>query len=419
MSSLPRRVAHLLCLLLIVAVPGSAGAQKPVVAAASDLSFALTEISERFTKETGQQVELVFGSSGTLTRQIRDGAPFDLFLSADESFVEQLASAGLTRDGGALYAIGRIALFAPTGSPMRPDEGLAGLGRLLAAGKVTRFAIANPQHAPYGRAAEAALRKAGLWADLQPQLVLGDNVSQAAQFATTGDAVGGIIAHSHRPRSDLGGSRHLRVDPGHRPSALAPAHGGAQASGTGRGPLLRVPPGCVGTRDPAALRLRASAVGAMDWSAARVSVALGLTTVGLLLPAGIWAGHALARRHFRGKAIVEAAVAIPLILPPTVLGFYLLHAFSTGSALGAAFQQVMGHALAFSFPGLVLASAVANIPFVVQPIQRAFESVPADVREAAACCGLTPMAALRANRGAPGVARDPHGGDPRLRAHAG
>ena len=128
----------------------------------------------------------------------------------------------------------------------------------------------------------------------------------------------------------------------------------------------------------------------MDWSAAGVSVALGLTTVGLLLPAGIWAGHALARRHFRGKAIVEAAVAIPLILPPTVLGFYLLHTFSTGSALGAAFLQVTGHALAFSFPGLVLASAIANIPFVVQPIQRAFESVPADVREAAACCGLTP-----------------------------
>ena len=197
MSSLPRRVAHLLCLLLIVAAPAAAGAQKPVVAAASDLGFALTEVADRFAKDTGQQVELVFGSSGTLARQIRDGAPFDLFLSADESFVEQLASAGLTRDGGALYAIGRIVLFAPTGSPMRPDEGLAGLGRLLKAGKVTRFAIANPQHAPYGRAAEAALRKAGVWADLQPKLVLGDNVAQAAQFATTGDVVGGIIAHSH------------------------------------------------------------------------------------------------------------------------------------------------------------------------------------------------------------------------------
>src|SRR6187431_2573308 len=92
MPSLPRRVVQLLCLLLIVAVPGSAGAQKPIVAAASDLSFALIEISEGFTRETGQQVELVFGSSGTLARQISDGAPFELFLSADESFVQQLAT---------------------------------------------------------------------------------------------------------------------------------------------------------------------------------------------------------------------------------------------------------------------------------------------------------------------------------------
>lgn len=195
MTSLLRHGARLLCLLLVVAVSESF-AQRPVVAAASDLSFALTEISERFTRETGQQVELVFGSSGTLARQVRDGAPFDVFLSADESFVEQLASAGLTRDRGALYAVGRIVLFAPAGSPIRPDEGLAGLRRLVAAGKITRFAIANPQHAPYGRAAEAALRKAGVWADLQPRLVLGDNVSQAAQFATTGDAAGGVIAYS-------------------------------------------------------------------------------------------------------------------------------------------------------------------------------------------------------------------------------
>jgi len=196
MASLLRRAAHVLCLLLVVAVPESAVAQKPVVAAASDLSFALADVADRFTRETGQHVELVFGSSGTLTRQIQDGAPFDLFLSADESFVEHLASAGLTRDGGTLYAVGRIVLFAPAGSPLRPDEGLASVRRLLTAGKVTRFAIANPQHAPYGRAAEAALRKAGLWADLQPRLVLGDNVSQAAQFATTGNAVGGIIAYS-------------------------------------------------------------------------------------------------------------------------------------------------------------------------------------------------------------------------------
>jgi molybdate transport system permease protein len=128
----------------------------------------------------------------------------------------------------------------------------------------------------------------------------------------------------------------------------------------------------------------------MDWSAFRVSLLLGLATVALLLPPGVWAGHRLATRQFRGKALVEALVAIPLILPPTVLGFYLLVTFSARSPLGAAFEQVAGQALAFSFAGLVAASAIANIPFVVQPIQRAFENVPADVREAAACCGMTP-----------------------------
>jgi molybdate transport system substrate-binding protein len=183
--------------LLVVAYPGSAVSQRgPIVAAASDLNFALIEIAEQFGREQGQRVELVFGSSGTLTRQVRDGAPFELFLSADEALIEELAAAGLTRDAGALYAIGRIVLFAPTRSPLVPSEGLDGLARLLASGRVTRFAIANPEHAPYGRAAEAALRKRGIWNDLQPRLVLGDNVSQAAQFATTGSAVGGIIAYS-------------------------------------------------------------------------------------------------------------------------------------------------------------------------------------------------------------------------------
>jgi molybdate transport system permease protein len=128
----------------------------------------------------------------------------------------------------------------------------------------------------------------------------------------------------------------------------------------------------------------------MDWTALRVSLSLGLWTVALLLPAGVWAGHQLATLRFRGKPILEALVAIPLILPPTVLGFYLLTLFSPRSPLGAAFEIVVGHTLAFSFPGLVVASAIVNIPFVVQPVQRAFEGVPVEIREAAACCGLPP-----------------------------
>ena len=128
----------------------------------------------------------------------------------------------------------------------------------------------------------------------------------------------------------------------------------------------------------------------MDWTALGVSLRLGAGTVALLLPPGIWLGRLLAVREFRGKLLVEALVTVPLVLPPTVLGFYLLVTFGSRSPVGEAFQAIAGQPLAFSFEGLLLASAIANIPFVVQPIQRGFESIPPDVRDAAQCCGLTP-----------------------------
>ena len=168
----------------------------PRVAAASSLNFALTDVAERYTRDTGARVDLVFGASGTLTRQIQDGAPFDLFLAADEEFPARLATAGLSRDAGVVYAIGRVVLFAPTGSPLQVDARLEGLARLMNAGGAPRFAMANPEVAPYGRAAEAVLRRHGLWDRLRPSLVLGDTIAQAAQFATTGNAVGGLVAYS-------------------------------------------------------------------------------------------------------------------------------------------------------------------------------------------------------------------------------
>jgi molybdate transport system substrate-binding protein len=168
----------------------------PVVAAAANLNFALTEIADQFARDRGTRVELVFGASGTLTRQIQDGAPFELFLSADEELPNRLSAAGLTRDTGVVYAVGRLVVFSPKGSPLPVDGRLDGLRRLLQAGGVTRFAIANPDVAPYGKAAEAVLRKRGLWDAIRPQLVLGDTIAQAAQFATTGNAMGGLLAHS-------------------------------------------------------------------------------------------------------------------------------------------------------------------------------------------------------------------------------
>ena len=128
----------------------------------------------------------------------------------------------------------------------------------------------------------------------------------------------------------------------------------------------------------------------MDWTALRVSLWLGAGTIAILLPVGIWIGRLLAVHQFRGKLLVEALVTVPLVLPPTVLGFYLLVTFGARSPLGQVFQALVGQSLPFSFEGLLLASAIANIPFVIQPIQRGFEAIPDDVRDAAACCGLTP-----------------------------
>lgn len=186
----------LLGLSLALLLPILAEADTPVVAAAADLKFALEEVSARFEADTGKRLKLVFGSSGNFYRQISEGAPFQLYLAADESYVEQLAAAGKTLDEGALYAMGRIVLAVPHGSVLKADAELAGLRAALAAGKIGKFAIANPEHAPYGRRAEEALRHAGLWDALQGKLVLGENVAQAAQFATSGNAQGGIVAYS-------------------------------------------------------------------------------------------------------------------------------------------------------------------------------------------------------------------------------
>jgi molybdate transport system substrate-binding protein len=168
----------------------------PVIAAASDLKFALDEVLAAFLHDTDIAVRVTYGSSGNFARQIAQGAPYDLFLSADETYVLQLANRGLTRGGGVPYAIGRIVVYAANDSPLVPDPALAHLAQRLRDGSSGRISIANPEHAPYGRAAEQALRALGLWDSVAPRLVLGENVAQAAQFAASGNADGGIIAYS-------------------------------------------------------------------------------------------------------------------------------------------------------------------------------------------------------------------------------
>ena len=215
--------------------------QTPTVAAASDLRFVLEDIARRFT-EHGQPVTLVFGASGTLTRQIRDGAPFELFLAADEAFPAQL-TARRTDPRRAAWSTPSAGWRSshPPGSPLSPDPQLRDLSRLTDAGGVTRFAIANPDVAPYGRAAEAVLRKRG---PVGPRCARGWSSATASRrrrsFATTGNAVGGLVAYSLVLASRVRRARHPGADSRPRPSAAAPAHGAAEARRRGGDGVLRV-----------------------------------------------------------------------------------------------------------------------------------------------------------------------------------
>ncbi len=170
------------------------------VLAASDLKFALARVVAPFEKQTGVKVELNFGSSGNFARQIMQGLPADIFMSADEDWAFKVADAGLTLGGtadrGVVYAQGRLALIVPSASPIALDAQLRGVQNQWAQQGVHKFAMANPNLAPYGRAAQQALQKLGLWTLLQPHLVVGENMAQATQFVTTGAAQAGITALS-------------------------------------------------------------------------------------------------------------------------------------------------------------------------------------------------------------------------------
>jgi len=133
----------------------------------------------------------------------------------------------------------------------------------------------------------------------------------------------------------------------------------------------------------------------VDWTALILSLELAAATMVVLLPIGVWAGRKLAWSRFRGKALVEASLALPLVLPPTVLGFYLLVAMGGATPLGRWYESLFGHQLTFSFQGLLVASLIFNLPFAVQPMQRAFEAIAPEVREAALCCGMSRLRLLR------------------------
>ena len=187
-------MANRLLLPLLLFLASSLGvAQEITVAAAADLQFAFQDVAARFEKSTGHGVKLTFGSSGNFFSQIQNGAPFDVFCSADVDYPRKLEAADLTEPGTLYwYATGKIVVWALRGSKLDLSRGV----RALLDPSVAKIAIANPQHAPYGRAAVAALQHEGIYDQVSPKFVIGENISQTASFVASGSADVGIIALS-------------------------------------------------------------------------------------------------------------------------------------------------------------------------------------------------------------------------------
>lgn len=184
----------LVSLALMAIFPAALRAEEITVAAAADLKFAMQEMAAKFQKQSGHKVTVTYGSSGNFFSQIQNGAPFDLFFSADIDYPRKLEAAGLGEPGTLYsYAIGRIVIWMPADSRLKLEE----LGwKTLLDPAVQKIAIANPKHAPYGRAAVAALQKAGIYEKVEAKLVYGENIAQAAQFVQSGNAQAGILALS-------------------------------------------------------------------------------------------------------------------------------------------------------------------------------------------------------------------------------
>ena len=187
-------IARMLAIWSTLLVAGVAFAQEQLtIAAAADLQTVMPEIAGRFEKQTGTRINFSFGSSGNFFTQIQNGAPFDLFFSADIEYPTKLEAAGLAVPGSLYqYATGKIVLWTAKNSRIDLNRGLS----VVADPSVKKLAIANPAHAPYGRAAQTALEKAGLWNKVSAKLVLGENISQTAQFVQSGNADAGILALS-------------------------------------------------------------------------------------------------------------------------------------------------------------------------------------------------------------------------------
>ncbi len=193
-----RTMMWFLCWAWLTAIaPAMAGTKPLRIAAASDLQYVLPVLIHTFEQQSGYQVSSSFAASGNLVSQIRHGAPYDIFMSANAAYIRVLKQAGLTRGAAIAYGSGSLALFVPQGSPIKLDKGLSGLRSAIEQHQVNKIVIANPMHAPYGQATQVYLQRVGLWNPVAPLLLRAENAAQVVQFTLISGVDAGFIPYGH------------------------------------------------------------------------------------------------------------------------------------------------------------------------------------------------------------------------------
>lgn len=368
------------------------------VAVASNFLETAKALKENFEEESEHELIFSAGSSGKHFAQIVNGAPFDVFLAADVERPKQLEASGRGVEGSRFtYAVGEIVLWSPDEDLVDPE------GAILRGDDFQYLALANPRLAPYGKAAQQILENKKLWEPLSSKIVQGENISQTFQFISSRNAQLGFVSLSQilQPGQSIQGS-YASFDP----KSYDPIEQQAVqlTDKTGAREFLEFLQskeaqaviqsyGYSTTMDVQSYEPSAkvhNGLKSSNWSAVWLTFRLALISTVILLILGTPLAWWLATTRFRYKSAIEAAVALPIILPPTVLGFYLLIALGPSGPIGRLLDVIGVSPIVFTFTGLVVGSIIYSLPFVVQPLQAAMSAIGQGPREVAATLRASP-----------------------------
>ncbi len=367
------------------------------VSAAASLKYVFQKIERDFEKTHPEhQITLNVGSSGILQRQIENGAPVDVFVSARPRLVDDLERRGLVQPSlRYLMARNRLVLITPLTTTIRSlselDENFEG-----------RFAIGNPRHVPAGYYAREALESLGFWRNLSTEMIFGENVLQVLNYVAVGEVDAGLVYRTDvaqvrgrvklvvevpsasYPPIDyviaiLGASRNLEVAKKFVGFVLSP-RGQTILAQTGFEPVR----GSVKSKRILADNKK---VENSTWFSARLSIGVALVSTFFVMIVGITIAYLLARRDFFGKNVLHVFLTLPLVLPPTVTGYYLVRILGRNGFLGGPLYEWTGWNVTFTWWAAILASTVVSMPFMIQTGRAAIESVDRNVEYASQLLG--------------------------------